>query len=267
MALPDYSGMSLGTRTVKYGDREAILYALAVGAGAGDLELVYERRLKVLPTFGLTLGLWAADAVSALGAYDPTMALHAGQALQVFAPLPGAAEFEIAGRVDAIWDKGKAALMEVVAECEYFRATYSLFLPGLGGWGGEAGPRATDDRFVASWRSSYATSTEQAALYRLTGDRHLIHIDPDAARGAGLPRPILHGLCTLGIAAREVGHAVGARPWELTSIEGRFSAPVVPGDELVLEAEPGGGGTVRFSASTVQGPVFTRGRAVFGQYT
>ncbi len=106
------------------------------------------------------------------------------------------------------------------------------------------------------------TSPNQAALYRLTGDLHPIHIDAETARANGFDRPILHGLCTLGIAAREVAGAAGAHPAALSSLEARLAAPVMPGDtiELAATAEDG---VVAFEAN-VRGTVVIRaGRAAF----
>jgi hypothetical protein len=265
MELGEIVGMDLGTRVVAYEERDAILYALAVGAPHDDLSLVFERELRVLPTFVLPLGLWVADAASARGAFTPERSLHGSQSLQMHAELPPQGRTEVHGRIAAAWDKGRSAVLDIVAECEWFSATYSIFLPGRGGWGGEPGPRGgggavTDglERVV-----EVATQPGQAALYRLTGDRHLIHIDPEAAKAAGFPAPIMHGLCTLGMAAREVAAAVGAAPWELTALSARFSGPVVPGDRMVLRT---GGNAQRcvFGAEVDGSPVLSAGSAAFG---
>jgi acyl dehydratase len=265
VTIAEFVGLDLGTRDVTYSERDAILYALAVGAGTDELDLVFERRLKVLPTFGLALGLWVADASSAAGAFSPERSLHGSQELQVHAALPPSATFEVSGRVAAVWDKGRSAVVDVVAESEYFTATYAIFLPGQGGFGGPPGPEsasrsATDD---FSWSVDVPTRSDQAALYRLTGDQHLIHIDPDAARAAGFPRPILHGLCTLGIAARAIAAAVDAPPWALTSISARFSAPVLPGAVLRVRAAAASG-AVAFAAEADDATVLSQGRASFG---
>src|SRR4051812_11504169 len=201
------AGTSLGTRFVHYDEKDVILYALAVGARAEDLDLVHERHLRVLPTFATTLGLWACDALAARGVFAPDAALHGAQVLEVRSPLPTRARLEVGARVAGVWDKGRSTVIDVEAQAEHFRATYSIFLPGHGGWGGPRGAtrsQADDPEATPTWRKTFDTSPEQAALYRLTGDRHQIHIDPEAARAAGLPGVILHGLCTLGIAAREL---------------------------------------------------------------
>jgi acyl dehydratase len=227
--------VELGTRTVAYDERDAILYALAVGAQATDLDLVFERRLRVLPTFALTLAQWAPDVLAGQGAWDVATALHGSQRLQVRRRLPPAGEIAMAARVAAVWDKGSAAIFDVEVESQYFVATWSIFAPGCGGFGGPRGPsRAQPPEAGPEVETSVATFGTQAALYRLTGDRHLIHIDPDAARAIGQPRPILHGLCTLAAAVLRIAAVLGVHPADLLELGGRFAAPVLPGQELDL---------------------------------
>ena len=102
---------------------------------------------------------------------------------------------------------------------------------------------------------------QAAALYRLTGDKHLIHIDPSAAKAAGFDRPILHGLATLGMTARHLAGEFGSHPADLRSLSARFVAPVFPGDRLDVQAAEGAfhvsagdrtvlTGTVSYSNST-----------------
>ncbi|MGI9206504.1 MAG: MaoC/PaaZ C-terminal domain-containing protein, partial [Rhodococcus sp. (in: high G+C Gram-positive bacteria)] len=113
-----WRGAELGTRTVTYDERDAILYALAVGARATDLDLVFEDRLRVLPTFALTLAQWAPDALGSLGAFDTKTALHGSQKLDVLSPLPKSGSITMTARVGEVWDKGRAAVFEVVVESE-----------------------------------------------------------------------------------------------------------------------------------------------------
>jgi len=262
MDLAALAGRDLGTHRISYDDRDVMLYALATGATADQLDLVFERDLRVLPTFALTLGVWAADEPRRLGAYESAAALHGAQTLSVHEPLPPAGEIDLAGRVAGVWDKGTGAVVDVVAECEYFTATYALFIRGHGGWGGERGPAGPPIPPGEELLGRCRTTTEQAALYRLTGDRHHIHIDPEAARGAGLGRPVLHGLCTLGLAARELATSAGAHPCDLRELHARFAYPVWPGDTFELRGGVDDGG-LSFEATVSGKAVLTSGIARF----
>ncbi|GAA3967739.1 MaoC/PaaZ C-terminal domain-containing protein [Streptomyces marokkonensis] len=265
MTASPWRGRDLGTRTVSYTARDAILYALAVGAPADRLDLVYEERLRVLPTFALTLAQWAPDALGALGAFDVTTAVHGGQRLEVKGPLERAGELTMSARVAEVWDKGSAAVFDVEVSCERFTATWSLFAPGSGGFGGDRGPSAPrrPDR-PAEHRPTVATHSRQAALYRLLGDRHAMHIDPEAAKAAGMPRPFLHGLCTLAATLLPLAGVLGAHPAELLELEARFAAPVFPGDRLALRGWNDDRSGVRFEASAGDDrTVLSGGRARF----
>ena len=249
-------GYDLGERTVTYDERDAILYALAVGASAEELSLVYERDLRALPTYALAAGLWAVMETHALGAYDPTRALHVSQRLEIAVPLERAGALTMHAQITEVWDKGSAAILGIVVIAREFRATYGIYLPGEGGWGGERGParRAADPQGAPDLRSRVASWPEQAALYRLTGDRHPVHIDPAVAEANGFERPILHGLCTLGITALELARSTGHHPASLRELTARFTAPVLPGDELLIRAwlqEPNAWAFDAFSGTAV----------------
>jgi hypothetical protein len=262
-----WRGRSLGTRTVSYTERDAILYALAVGARAEQLDLVYEDRLRVLPTFALTLAQWAPDALGRAGAFDITTAVHGAQRLTVHRPLPRGGDLAMTARVAEVWDKGAAAVFEVEVESAYFLATWSLFAPGCGGFGGERGPsapRGSGDT-PAEHIVEVPTHAEQAALYRLSGDRHAMHIDPAAARAAGMPKPFLHGLCSLAALTLPLARTLGAHPADLRELTARFASPVYPGDLLTAECRTAGPGALSFTAA-VDGPVLTGGLARFHPY-
>jgi acyl dehydratase len=263
MPAAEANGLELGARRVSYDERDVILYALAVGAQANDLELVFERDLRALPTFVLPLGLWACDALGERGFFSSASAVHGAQRLEVLAALPPRGTLDLEARVIAVWDKESAAVFEIEVSSDGWRAVYSIFAPGQGGWGGERGPgRQGEPVGPRSRRLRMCTWPEQAVLYRLTGDRHLIHVDPEAARAIGQPRPIMHGLCTLGFAARELPGLFGAHASDLAAIEGRFSAPVLPGDRLELEAwEPESDGAIRFRVRAHDAVVLDGGSA------
>jgi acyl dehydratase len=263
----DWAGVELGTRTVAYEERDAILYALSVGAAARDLDLVFERQLRVLPTFALTLAQWAPDALGARGAWDIGTAVHGAQRLVVRAPLPPTGEITMTARVIAVWDKGTAAVYDVAVESEQFLAIWSIFAPGQGAFGGERGPSAEpppDD--APDGVVPLQTMQNQAALYRLTGDRHLIHIDPAAAASIGAPRPILHGLCTLAAASLRIAEPTGNHPADLVYLAGRFTSPVLPGDVLdVLYWRGDQPGSLSFRADAAGRPVIAGGAVRFDE--
>jgi acyl dehydratase len=265
LQLGELVGLDLGTRETAYCTRDAILYALAVGAPADRLDLVYERDIRVLPTYACALGLWAVEKTGELGAYDRKRSLHASQTLVMHRPMPREGTIAMRGKVESVWDKGKASIVNVAVKSEVFTATYSIFLAGVGNWGGASGPGAAVNEPVAgdaSWQSTSKTSPDLAALYRLTGDLHPIHVDPDVARANGFDRPILHGLCTLGIAARVIADAAGTHPCDLRMINARLSAPVMPGDELTVAAKSAGG-KLLFEVRANNRAVLKDGQAVF----
>lgn len=258
-----WAGVDLGTRTVGYDERDAIVYALAVGAGADDLDLVFEERLRVLPTFALSLAQWAPDALGSQGGFDTRLSVHGAQRLQVLAPLPRSGEVTMRAQVTDVWDKGSAAVFDIAVECDYFVATWSIFGPGSGGFGGERGPgREPAPEGAPDLTVPVSTFPTQAVLYRLTGDRHHIHIDPQAATAIGQPRPIMHGLCTMAAATLPLAAELGAHPADLTVLDGRFAAPVFPGDALSLSAWVDGDGH-RVELTGPTGPVVTGGRLQF----
>lgn len=258
-------GHELGTHTTRYEERDAILYALAVGATASELDLVYEERLQVLPTFALTFGLWALDVVAQAGGYDRRDTLHVGQELEIRRPLPPRGRVVTTATVESVWDKGSAALLVVLVASEYFQARYTIFVKGAGGFGGDRGPRAETAAAPGQpdARASVPTGRDQAVLYRLTGDLQPVHIDPDVAHRAGFDRPIFHGLATLGCVALAMCRVLDIPPTAPTNIGVRFAAPVFPGTTLDLSLWRTDDG-VDFVAAADDVDVLTGGRARFG---
>jgi hypothetical protein len=137
---------------------------------------------------------------------------HASEEVTVPGPLPASGSARSVTRFTEIWDKGKAAV--IVSEtrvtdldCKPLWSTRrSIFARGEGGFGGERGPStsvAPPDR-APDIEVLLPILPQQALLYRLCGDRHPLHSDPESAAAAGIPRPILHGLCTYGIACKAI---------------------------------------------------------------
>ncbi|MFE7423370.1 MaoC/PaaZ C-terminal domain-containing protein [Rhodococcus sp. NPDC057529] len=258
MTIADLQGRLLGARALRYDAADAALYALAVGAGAEDLDLVYERDLRVLPTYAAALGIWATGEAARVGGYDESKVLHLSQVVRLHTALPAAAAFDSRARVVEVFDKGSAAIVHVLVETEFFDARYVMFVPGEGGWGGDRGPAA---RRIAVTDPASAvevkTAANAAALYRLTGDPHPVHIDPVVARENGYHEPILHGLCTFGTVIRVVMRALQIPPVSVCDIEASFLAPVFPGDVLEVRAQPGEDGSTLFESRVGGTPVLS----------
>ena len=259
-------------------ETDVLLYALAVGAGQQDplaeLEFTTENsigvRTQVLPTFGNMIA--GGGGRRSLGDFDPAALVHAEQAFTLHRPLPAAGTARSVSRVTGIYDKGSAAL--VVTESAAVDAGTgeplvttrgSVFIRGEGGFGGDRGP--AQDWAMPSGapdeQVTYRTRPDQALLYRLTGDRNPLHSDPKFAARGGFPQPILHGMCTYGYTGRALLHAVcGSEPSRFASMEGRFTRPVLPGDELTISIWADGG-TAYFRTTSNGVPVLDRGRLTF----
>lgn len=255
----DWAHTPIEERSVEYDEKDAILYALAVGAQAEQVDLVFEDQLRVLPGFAMTLCQWAPDILARAGAFDHR-SVHGSQTLEVHKPLPRAGSIDLQARVGDVWDKGKAAIYEVIVESEYFTGTWSIFAPGFGGYGGDRGPSRPEEADRGEPELiPLSTFKNQAALYRLTGDLHPIHIDPVAAEGIGAPRPILHGLATLAAATLPLAEAQGVHPADLTRLAGRFTGQVFPGDDLTIRSWADGS----FDVARGQDVVVSGGEARF----
>jgi acyl dehydratase len=245
---PALVGRRLGPVVHRWSARDAILYALGVGAvHPRDLPFLYEGYgPQVQPTFALTAITPMLPLLVAALDIDLRRLLHAGQQLAVHRALAPAGAASVTRTITAVSDKGTAALIEcedVVADDDGVLATATShwWLGGAGGFGGDAAATDSLDRRPAPSPprlpdgpadviDSVATTTEQAALYRLSGDLNRVHIDPAFAREAGQPAPILHGLCTMGA----LGHTLArhAPDRALAELSVRFTAPVFPGERL-----------------------------------
>ena len=243
----------------EYTEKDLALYALGVGVGQNpsdptDLQYVYENAsdgFKALPTFAVVPALGMIFEMYKRGETAPGMnygfdrILHGEQYVEIKRPLPTAAKLTHKAKITEIWDKGKGAVVVTAIKTydddgnELFTNEISTFVRGAGGWGGERGP--SSEQNVPPNRAPDATVTEkipegQALLYRLSGDINPLHVDPGFAKAFGFDKPILHGLCTFGFAARHVIKQYSKNdPRYFKSIKVRFSESVFPGETLVTE--------------------------------
>ncbi|MGR3425119.1 MAG: MaoC/PaaZ C-terminal domain-containing protein [Sagittula sp.] len=236
-----------------YTARDTMLYALGLGYGSDPLDteqlaFVYEDGLKAVPSLVNVLahpGFWAKDPKFGI---DWVRLLHGEQSFVLHRALPTEGTVRGEYSVDAVEDMGadKGAKLYQTKKL-YDTATgdlvatvlSTLFMRGDGGQGGygkvppqpEALPDAAPDAIV-----EIPTLPQQALIYRLSGDYNPIHADPAPAKKAGFPAPILHGLCSLGIATRAILQACADNdPARLKSLSLRFSRPVFPGETLAVE--------------------------------
>jgi acyl dehydratase len=258
--------------------KDALLYAVGVGAGLGDplteLEFTTENsegvEQKVLPTYGVLLA--QAPSPRSIGDFDRALLVHAEQYVELHRPLPVQGTVRTSATVTGMYDKGSGALVESEAVAvdpatgePLVTIRSSTFIRGEGGFGGDRGTSepwqlpdgAPDHKVVAQ------TRPEQALLYRLSGDRNPLHADPKFAARGGFSRPILHGLCTYGFTGRVLLQQLcGGDPARFVSMGGRFSAPVLPGEALVVSIWLGDDGAAQFQTAKEDGTVvIDRGRA------
>jgi len=249
MALPissDLVGLSTDPSTFSWKEQDVQLYALAVGCKPDDeLDFVYEARgPKVLPTYSVIPGLNLIASVMSKVQFNLAMLLHGEQKITLHRTIPSSGTATGVGKIVEVWDKGKAAVVGV--ECSFsddkgplFTTYATMFIRGAGGFGGERGPSQEATAIAIPERPADVviediTRAEQAALYRLTGDRNPIHIDPNFAKFGGFDRPFLHGLCTYGFAGRAALKALcGGDPARFRSMTGRFSGQVYMGDSII----------------------------------
>ena len=235
-----------------YEDKDVILYNLSVGAKRTELPYVYENSdsFQALPTFGVVPFFGAAAPFrmsDILPNFSPMMLLHGEQYLEIRKyPIPTAAKLVSYPRLVEVVDKGSAAIVVTGTETkdastgeDIFYNEMTAFIRGSGGFGGQTQgskrgaatavhkpPQRQPDAVIEE-----KTTEEQAALYRLNGDRNPLHIDPEFSKVGGFKIPILHGLCFFGISGKHVYQTYG--PFK--NIKVRFAGTVLPGQTLKTE--------------------------------
>src|ERR1700712_3267494 len=256
---PDAIGATTAPQPFEWTERHPLPYALGVGAGTKDLAFTTENshdvQQQVLPTYAvIACAAWGAAAE--VGTFNWAMLLHGSQQIRLHAPLPPSGKLSVHSEVVDIQDKGegKNAILvfkgvgtdpdsgEIVAE-----TVSTAVIRGEGGFGGQPGgrpgqPEIPDREPDAT--VSLPTTEDQPLIYRLSGDRNPLHSDPWFAKNlAGFPNPIMHGLCTYGIAGRVlVAELGGGDAGKVRAIGARFTSPVFPGETLttsVWRTEPG----------------------------
>jgi len=234
---------------ISWDHKDVQLYHLGLGAGIpatdpDELRYTLESRLHVLPSFATVAGSGSPGVISGLSMpgvdVDLARVLHGGQTIALHRPIPVQGKAVATGRIAAVYDKGKAAILVMrteVADAEgpLWTNDAQIFVRGEGGWGGDRGPSARlepptgePDRTVER-----PIREDQALLYRLSGDWNPLHADPEFAKLAGFDRPILHGLCTYGMTLKAVVDTLlGGDVTRVRSYTTRFAGAVFPGETL-----------------------------------
>jgi len=239
-----------------YSDRDTLLYAVAIGMGRDpmdhkELEYVCETVGKrVVPTAATVLNRTTRPAGGRGGLTSKmnfALMLHGEQRLTVHQPLPPAAETRISSRTTGVYDKGKGKGALVTSDTDVTLADGSplytlvstMFFRGDGGFGGQSEgapvPHPLPER-KPDVICEMPGRADQAMVYALCGDRNPLHRDPEFAKKAGFDVPILHGLCSYGIACHAVLKTVlDYDQTRITGFDVRFSSPVFPGETQVVE--------------------------------
>jgi NAD(P)-dependent dehydrogenase (short-subunit alcohol dehydrogenase family)/acyl dehydratase/putative sterol carrier protein len=254
MALnPDAVGKKLGPFKKEYSWKDAVLYALGVGAGFSDLDYCYEKDLKVIPSFGITTLYDFMPQLVRTSNVTLAGVLHGEQQMIFYNPIPPEGGLITEGAITHYYDKGREKGALIVAEFEthhsngkkLFASIVTVFARLDGGFGGENGPAqeiAFPDR-EADFVVQAKPSADQPLLYRLSGDVFQLHVDQEFAEMAGFEKPVMHGLCTHGYACRAlIDTFVPGRPEKARRIDCRFKRPLYPGvpiRTLIWQTEEG----------------------------
>ena len=267
---PDAVGSKGEPAERSWTSKDAILYALGVGAGLDELAFTTENTSdtpqRVLPTTAVVLGAGGFGAMATIGTFNPAMLVHGEQSIELFGEIPVEGRVSTVGEIVGIYDKGKGAVVvseststDVATGDVLFKNRMSAFIRGEGGFGGDRGPsggqNAAPDR-EPDHVVTYQTRPDQALLYRLSGDRNPLHSDPAFAAMGGFDRPILHGLCTYGFTGRALLHTLcDSDPARFRRMDGRFSSPVFPGESLTVKMWDAGDGQFVFQTCGDDGRV------------
>lgn len=258
-------GLTFDPLDFQWGSRDVILYALGVGATPQhDLDYVYENKgPRVLPTYAVIPGMLSMGGLMGKVEINLGMLLHGEQGITLHRELPAEAKVQVIGKVKAVWDKGKAAVVETEGVVQdgngpIATTTATLFIRGAGGFGGQRGPSTEGVNEPPAREPDHAVRDhvlpQQGAIYRLSGDLNPMHIDPEFARNFGFDAPFLHGLCTYGIVGRAILATVcGGDAARFVSFSARFADRVMYEDDIVTKIWVTGPGQGIVRAETQKG--------------
>ena len=235
---------------ISYSDKDSILYSLGIGLGndpmnLNELKYVYENSQSVLPSMATNFQYHSPLLLKTN--INFIMVVHGEQRLSITNALPVSGDFIANAKVIGCYDKGPArgAIIEVETTVknkknneEICKLVSTTFARGDGGFGGPDSPKK--EIFIPDGEPDYvseiSTKPDQALIFRLSGDYNPLHSDPNFAKAAGFEKPILHGMCTYGIACRSLVNEICENDAsKLKRFDCRFSSPVYPGETIITE--------------------------------
>ncbi len=241
----NFANAKLGPVRQKYNWKDVALYAISLGAGTDDLEYLLNPSPKVLPTYGVIPTFDPVFELLKQSGGDLVTLLHSSQRTEIINPFPPEGVMETTAVVRGVFDMKIGATLIIDTETLVdnvltSKTVWTLLLRGEGGFGGERPPARLKIRPPAGKNPDFSvevpTFKNSALLYRLNGDINPIHSNPEVAEAAGFDRPILHGLCTYGIAGKAaLKELAGNEPSRFKALEALFAKPVMPGDTLLIE--------------------------------
>jgi acyl dehydratase len=235
-------GKKIGPLMKDYTWKDAVLYALGVGAGFNELNYTYEKKLKVIPTFSIAM---ISDFFREItGACNINVAgiLHRDQDLVLHNPIPPSGTMTTEGEIKDYYDKGaKGTLIAVESETfhsngkKLFTSNITLLSRLDGGFCGKSTshkilefPSREPDFIVDA-----LPLPDQPLIYRLSGDIFELHVDAEFAKSAGFEKPIMHGLCTYGFACRALMACLTpGKPETVRRLACRFAQSLYPGEPI-----------------------------------
>ncbi|MBN9670825.1 MaoC/PaaZ C-terminal domain-containing protein [Roseibium aggregatum] len=280
MALDPKALMALEIPAVRraYDWRDCAIYALGLGYGEdpldqGQLRYVVETGQQAMPAMVNVLGHDGSWMKRPETGIDYLRVVHGEQEMRLHRPLPVSGEIVARTVIEEVVDKGEAKGALVTARREVSDAMtgdlvatvwMTIFCRGVGGFCGNPDSSRTPHPLpegAPAKTVSVATSPQSALIYRLSGDYNLLHADPEVAAKAGFDRPILHGLATFGIVCRMLmAEFCGADGTRVAGLQGRFSAPVYPGEIITIDIWPEAPGRAAYRARAGERDVLRNGR-------
>lgn len=266
----------LSKSQVQYNSKDVCLYAISLGVGVNpmdeeDLKFTYENSedFSAIPSLSVTFVdlVKIFDSLSScpgLPSFNPMMLLHGYENICIYKEILTSGEVNEKSFIYDVQDKKSGALVIIHTNCmdktgmKICDIEIGFFIKGLGGFdnndkkekekkegrGGIVPERleVLEQNFSKKIKNVEAhivekqTNRSQAILYRLNGDLNPLHIDPKMSALGGFEIPILHGLCTFGIAVHSIiKHVNKNNVTNINYIGAKFTSVVTPGDILQIK--------------------------------